>query len=171
MRQPRSSGEWAKAIADELKFNRIAKAPALTAYRLATVINWSPKEPERRGRPALYWKNEAAVASLGIDWRTFERHRSALRKAGLIDTDRAGNLVPLCPVKTDADSIDADKTDGPYEVDLFKEPSFKEGSYEVETGTVKTDGAGAIVQQPWQSSRGGSTTTGAPAHWGRGGPG
>lgn len=152
-RRPRNSGEWAKAIAEELRFKRIANALALTAFRLATAINWAPREPERQGRPALYWGNKKAAASLGIDWRTFERHRAGLRKAGLIDKDQDGNLVPLLPDKTDAVRTDADKTVGPYKEQLFKE-DLSRSSYEVDTATVSSDVAGAWPKSPDPTDRG-----------------
>lgn len=168
MGYPRNSGEWCKAIDNALRADRIKNHEALTAFRLATVINWRPKEPERQGRPALYWQNEAAAKYLGINWRSFERHRSALRKAGLIGNeviDGSDNLVPLLPVASDAVIGDADTHDGPYEELSFKEEPIQGSSFEVDRGTVAHDGAlaGAAAKSAWgQSSHGGSTTP-APA--------
>ena len=176
MRQPRNSGEWATAIARELKDGHISDAEALTAFRLSTVVNWSPKEPQRQGRPALYWKNATAAEYLGIKWRSFERHRAGLRKAGLIDT-WGRDLVPVLPVKPDAANIDAVKSDGPYEEHLFKE-DLSRSSYEVEIATASggggLDSERASAPHPWASTGDspgpatpeGGATTAAMASWG-----
>jgi hypothetical protein len=84
--------EWEDALIESHTNGIISNGAVLAALKLASKVNWSPKDPSRK-EPGLYWKNDDAFKAAGVGRSTFYRHRSELFEAGFFDLVR-GNLVP-----------------------------------------------------------------------------